>query len=365
MIDANKILLIKDRMRIEDVVGAFFDLKKSGIEYTCLCPFHEDRHFGSFKVSPKKNIAKCFSCGWHGDSVKFLMDYLNIDYPDAIRWLGQKYSIDVDMEDTHFTPPPPRPLPPPLPMLTLPMQWVQRRHRGIECNTLVNWLRTGIRWDAAQRARIDQVFDEYCLGHNQRTGMTIFWQIDEQQQVRTGKMMLYKSDGHRDREARYGFDWIHSALYRDRRHPDYDAEKVEARPTLFGMHLLNKYPNAEVHIVESEKTAILMAIAYGNNVKELWMACGGLEMLSAERLKPIIDQGRRIVLYPDRDGVAKWKAKAENLHYSRVAVNTEPVLRWWLPEDGEKADIADVVVRMINSHPIPMTVTNYISKDDP
>ena len=40
MIDANKILIIKDRMRIEDVVGAFFDLKKSGIEYTCLCPFH-------------------------------------------------------------------------------------------------------------------------------------------------------------------------------------------------------------------------------------------------------------------------------------------------------------------------------------
>ena len=55
-----------------------------------------------------------------------------------------------------------------------------------------------------------------------------------------------------------------------------------------------------VCIVESEKTALLMAIAYGNSPKQLWIACGGLGMLTRERLKPLIDQGRHIILYPDR-----------------------------------------------------------------
>jgi hypothetical protein len=112
---------------------------------------------------------------------------------------------------------------------------------------------------------------------------------------------------------------------------------------------LDRYKNATVNIVESEKTAILMAIAYGNHATQVWMACGGLEMLSRERMKPIIDQGRKVVLYPDRDGIAKWKAKAENLHYDRVTVDSKPVTEWWRPEDGEKADIADVVIRMINN----------------
>jgi hypothetical protein len=115
------------------------------------------------------------------------------------------------------------------------------------------------------------------------------------------------------------------------------------------MHLLNRYPRATVKIVESEKTALLMAIAYGNHAGQVWMACGGLENLNREKLKPIIEQKRDIILYPDRDGISKWKAKAENLHYDRVTVDSKPVTEWWKPEDGEKADIADVVIRMINN----------------
>jgi hypothetical protein len=79
------------------------------------------------------------------------------------------------------------------------------------------------------------------------------------------------------------------------------------------------------------------------------MACGGISMLSRERLQPLIDQGRRIILYPDRDGIAKWKAKAKQINYDRLHVDTDPVLKWWRPEDGPKADIADVVVRMLNN----------------
>jgi hypothetical protein len=104
-----------------------------------------------------------------------------------------------------------------------------------------------------------------------------------------------------------------------------------------------------VNIVESEKTAILMAIAYGNHSKQVWMACGGLEMITRERLQPIIDRRRRIVLYPDRDGIDKWRIKCEQMHYPKMAVDCIPVQKWWKPEDCEKADIADVVIRIINN----------------
>ena len=98
-------------------------------------------------------------------------------------------------------------------MLALPMAMVESRESGREQNTLVNWLRTGICWDAAQRRRIDDVLKAYHVGHA-RQGHTIFWQIDNNGIVHTGKMMLYRPDGHRDREARYGFDWIHASLAR-------------------------------------------------------------------------------------------------------------------------------------------------------
>lgn len=353
-IDDLTIRRIKDAADIVDVVGDFVKLKKSGVRYLGLCPFHDDKHLGSFVVYPKGNVFKCFKCDAKGGPVEFIMKHENLTFPDAIRWLGKKYSIETDMTDFNYTPPPPRPKPAPLPMLALPMAMVESREPGREQNTLVNWLRTGIRWDATQRRRIDDVLKAYHVGHA-RQGHTIFWQIDNDGIVHTGKMMLYRPDGHRDREARYGFDWIHSALFRDKRLPQWDEDKQEAKPTLFGLHLLDRYgPFATVNIVESEKTALIMAIAYGNHSGQVWMACGGLEMLNRERLKPIIEQHRRIVLYPDRDGIDRWRAKLENLRYDRMHLNAEPVLNWWREEDGPKADVADVVVRIINNAKPPI-----------
>ena len=354
-IDDLTIRRIKETADIVDVVGDFVKLKKSGVRYLGLCPFHDDKHLGSFVVYPKGNVFKCFKCDAKGGPVEFIMKHEGLSFPDAIRWLGKKYSIETDMTDFNYTPPPPRPKPAPLPMLALPMAMVESREPGREQNTLVNWLRTGIRWDATQRRRIDDVLKAYHVGHA-RQGHTIFWQIDNDGIVHTGKMMLYRPDGHRDREARYGFDWIHSALFRDKRLPEYDEDRLEAKPTLFGLHLLDRYgPFATVNIVESEKTALIMAIAYGNHTGQVWMACGGLEMLNRERLKPIIEQHRRIVLYPDRDGIDRWRAKLENLRYDRMHLNAEPVLNWWREEDGPKADVADVVVRIINNAKPPIT----------
>lgn len=361
-IDELTIQRIKDTADIVDVVGDFVALKKSGARYLGLCPFHDDRHLGSFVVYPRGNVFKCFKCDAKGGPIEFLMQHEKLTFPDAIRWLGKKYNIETDMNDFNYTPPPPRPKPAPLPTLTLPMTMVSSREGDREQNTLVRWLRTSIGWDGVQRKRIDQVLNDYHVGTNRRNGMTIFWQIDEQQQVRTGKMMLYRPDGHRDRSATYNFDWVHSALFRDKRLPQFDDTKQEAKPTLFGLHLLDRFgPHATVNIVESEKTALIMAIAYGNHQQQVWMACGGLEMLNRERLAPIIKQKRRIVLYPDRDGIDRWRAKAENLRYDRLHINAEPVLKWWREGDGEKADVADVVIRIINE----ATPPHVPIQDDP
>ena len=161
--------------------------------------------------------------------------------------------------------------------------------------------------------------------------------------------MKYKVNGERMKpyEEKYHTDWFHSLLDRNKVRDLYDPEKQEMRQCLFGEHLLNRYPDAEVHIVESEKTAILMAIAYGNYRMQVWMACCGLTNLSRERLKPLIEQGRKIILYPDHDGIERWQQQAAYINYNNLYVNTEPVTKWWKPEDGEKADIADVVLRMI------------------
>lgn len=364
-IDQHIIDKILDTARIEEVVqdclGSYemtnkAGLKKRGIRYEALCPFHDDKSLGSFVVYPRGNCYKCFSCGAKGGVIDFLMAYEKLSYPDAIRWLGKKYGIPTDNVDVNWAYTP-RPAPPPLDLLELPKHVMAGTvtAESLSQDNLVSWIRTGIKWDYVQRKRVEEVLSQYCVGHG-KYGHTIFWQMDDKGRLRTGKMMKYRTDGHRDKVSSWNFDWIHSTLIRKHSEDDpwpypqiYNPDKQEAQITLFGMHLLDKYKSATVNIVESEKTALLMAIAYGNHPRQLWLACGGLEILSRERLSPLIDRHRKIVLFPDRDGVDKWRIKAEQLHYDRLSLNVEPVLKWWKPEDGPKADIADIVIRYINS----------------
>ena len=363
-IDKNIIDKILETAKIEEVIkdclgsydsGNKSGLKKTGVRYEALCPFHDDKSLGSFVVYPKGNCYKCFSCGAGGGVVDFLMKHEGLSYPDAIRWLGKKYNIDVDDVDVNWTYTP-RPAPPPMPMLELPKYLMAGPKLAIDQDNLVTWIRTGVKWDTVQCSRVEKIIDIYNVGHG-KNGHTIFWQLDERGRLRTGKMMKYRKDGHRDKEAFWNFDFIHSTLSRKRRDEDpwpfpniFNPDKQEPQLTFFGMHLLDKYgKNATVNIVESEKTAVLMAIAYGNHANQVWMACGGLEMINRERLQPIIDRGRRIILYPDRDGIDKWRVKCEQMHYPNMAVDCIPVQKWWKPEDGEKADIADVVIRIINN----------------
>ena len=361
---------ILDIARIEEVVADFEDvhLRKKGIRYQGICPFHDDKGYGNFSVYPKENVFKCFKCEAAGDPVRFVMMHEKLSFPDAIRYLGKKYSVEVDNVPLNYTPPPPRPTPPPLPTLWLPRNMVSQRMRDLTADNLVKYIKEGISWGNEQQARIASVLHDYCIGHSiihQRTGdhhFTVFWQIDCEGHVRTAHYMKYKSDGHRVKDKdQYTTDWLHALLSRGGYKQYFDEDKQEARLCLFGEHLLKRYPKAAVKLVESEKTAVLMAIAYGNNPMQVWLACCGASNLTRERLKPLIMQNRNIILFPDRDGVKLWKQKAESLYYDRVSIDDKPVTSWWREGDGDKADIADVVIRMINqSPPTPKTVGELV-----
>lgn len=95
MIDQQTIDRIIDTAQIVDVVSEFVTLKRRGVNYLGLCPFHPDKS-PSFNVSPTKNICKCFSCGEGGSPVSFLMKKEQMTFYEAIRWLGHKYGIEVE-----------------------------------------------------------------------------------------------------------------------------------------------------------------------------------------------------------------------------------------------------------------------------
>lgn len=101
VISQETIQKIQNQVDILDVVGSYVKLKKRGANYLGLCPFHNEKT-PSFTVSPTKEIYKCFGCGKSGNSISFLMDIEKYSYVEALRWLANKYNIEI--EETAVSP---------------------------------------------------------------------------------------------------------------------------------------------------------------------------------------------------------------------------------------------------------------------
>ena len=95
MISQNTIQEILNRIDILDVVGGFVKLKRRGANYLGLCPFHNEKT-PSFTVSPAKEIYKCFGCGKSGNTISFIMEHEKYSYVDALKWLANKYGIEIE-----------------------------------------------------------------------------------------------------------------------------------------------------------------------------------------------------------------------------------------------------------------------------
>ena len=199
----------------------------------------------------------------------------------------------------------------------------------------------------------------YKLGKS-KDGGVIFWEIDEQQKVRDGKIMFYKDDCHRDHSRTP--DWV---SYRLKSHYGYEGD-VPIERCLFGLHLLEEggrrkeerdysasdishstfhipHSTKSVAIVEAEKTAVIMSEVYPQYV---WMAAGGLGMLNADKLRPLSD--RHVILFPDTDPDGKafdrWRQVAkEASRHTLFPVYVSPLLeRQATPQQkAAKIDIVD------------------------
>jgi len=199
-----------------------------------------------------------------------------------------------------------QPLPPP-PFQPLPTDYVLRS----QSPRSVFW-----QWFSSQVARhlnlsqqqLQQVYQDYLIGATRR-GNVIFWQIDHHGLVHGGHIMQYRFDGHRD-----GFQgWTHTPLMRaGLLHPDWHLYQC-----FFGLHLLPRRPDAHVCLVESEKTALVMAAL---QPEYLWMATSGSGGLTTEKAECL--QGRRVTLFPDSGCYDKWSevmrhAKGIDYHVSK------------------------------------------------
>lgn len=145
-----------------------------------------------------------------------------------------------------------------------------------------------------------KLIEDYFIGTSKYwNGATVFWQIDIEGNVHTGKIMQYsKTNGKRIKEPYNHIQWVHKAL----RYADYNLKQC-----LFGEHLL-QISNKTVAIVESEKTAIIASAFMPDYI---WLATGSLNNLSADKCTVL--KGRSVILFPDLNAFDKWTSKAKEL----------------------------------------------------
>lgn len=172
--------------------------------------------------------------------------------------------------------------------------------------------------------------DRYHLGRSHDGGV-IFWQIDQKGVVRDGKIMYYREDCHRDKARNPS--WVSARM---KAYYGYDGDLPVER-CLFGLHLLHSA--ATVAVVEAEKTAVIMSERYP---QYLWLASGGLSMLTAEKLLPLRDQ--RVILFPDTDldgkAFAHWQQIArEASRHTLFPVYVSPLLERHATSEQKAAKI--------------------------
>lgn len=223
------------------------------------------------------DVGKCdhqHSCGYHYTPREYFHDHA-WNNPTPIRHKHQ------------YTPPP---LPPFQP---ISMEYVVSSHSPQ--STFWQWFVTVVAKKLTlTQERLQQVFNDYFIGATE--GNVVFWQIDELHRVHTGHIMRYKTNGHRTRFS----NWIHHCMI-DKGLLPRDWQLYQC---FFGQHLLSLRPDAHVCLVESEKTALVMAAFQPQHV---WLATAGSGGLSAERMACL--KGRRVTLFPDSGCYDKWKQK--------------------------------------------------------
>ena len=363
---------------VADKLG--FKLKGLGDEgRRALCPYHDDKH-PSLHFSKKKGIFKCFVCGAKGDLFKLVMDDRNYTFVEACDWLINEFHV-VIVPNTNLTNPTNKKISE-ISAIRVQKENYNSCSENISVQSVVpkitsalcplpsdivtkclslnsEFCKSVVSSGYLSKGQLHRAAARYRLGAT-KDGGVIFWQIDNQQRVHTGKIMYYQPDCHRDKQ--HHPTWVH-CLMKDQLPPNY-----EFHPCLFGLHLLTntiatphsqgenltnptnkKFSNwlspsgrraepsqildveknnsldsfnscsekpsvssvkfsdqgtecgvaivvPKIAIVESEKSAVILSEKFSDFV---WLSCGGLQAFKAELLAPLVDY--KVIIFPDTD----------------------------------------------------------------
>lgn len=358
--------------------------------HTALCPFHDDHH-PSLHFHAKTNTFRCFACDSRGSNIDLVMKLRECSFTDAYRWIAERYGIalqetggwrplqktrgrssnisqypflntqspktGIRSADNTFRVTDSSLLPLPS---SLSSSLVSRFYSSESpfCQALIS---TGILTEEQMR----HAAELYRLGRTKEDGV-VFWQIDEHDRLREGKVMWYEADCHRSHVRKpVSASWL-------LKRKGLLNKKWTAARCLFGQHLLataatssdieNCHTSSDtrnkvlIAIVESEKTAVICSellpslTCDGLTMRCLWLATGGLSCLNVSLVRPLA--AYRVVIFPDTD----TDGSAFN-HWSAVAAEASQQLgsRFFVSDILErqaseeqkqrKIDIADFIIQ--------------------
>ena len=311
---------------------------KGKITKRTLCWHHNDKH-PSMRINKEKNIYKCFVCGEGGDVIKLVQEHENLDFLEACDWLVKEF--DVILTNSTVQKPVKSKPAVSVPPVVVPLDTaLVTKSKGLGSEFCKAVVATGY----LSEGQLRHAAERYQLGYSKEGGV-IFWEIDQQQQVHTGKIMYYQPDCHRDKE--HHPTWVHTILKQQ-----LPAE-YELQHCLFGLHLLNERTE-RVAIVESEKTAVIMSEKFTDFV---WLSCGGMQMLKPELFAPLVQY--RIIIFPDADpegeAYKQWTDivnEAQRLYRFRYPIRLSPLLEQKTTKEQKerKIDIVDFLFEQDESH---------------
>ncbi len=202
--------------------------------------------------------------------------------------------------------------------------------------------------------QITEAATNYLLGATKKREV-IFWQIDIDGKVRTGKIMKYNPQtGRRFKTGYGGINWVHHKLKKS--NPSFSDFNLSQ--CYFGEHLLRLYPNKPVAIVEAEKTAVIASMIFHDYN---WLAAGNLNGLNSEKSKVL--QNKTVILYPDADCYDKWKNKMNQIKNDincQIHVSDLIETHVTTQQSHDSYDIADYILEQLEETKIANNVSILI-----
>lgn len=299
-----------EKFGILKTVNRFIKLKKRGVNYIGLCPFHNEKT-PSFYVHPVKNIFKCFGCGKGGDSIDFLMAHQSLSFSGSVQWLN-------DLNGTNYT----------------PTEANEIRKYVADPDYLsvnIDTSGTGILKDfiISHGFGVEEIFDRYKVS-SLDNGWCVFWYVDIKGKIRSGKYMKYLKDGHRDKSQQPS--WEHKRRdYKGELYPNFNFVQC-----FFGEYLLSEDLRKPIAIVESEKTAIIASIFID---RYIWIACGSKNGLTQSKCEVLAN--RSVTLFPDLGAYDLWALKAKEFNFN-ISDHLEKIATDEQRESGY--DLADFLI---------------------